>query len=414
MRAADLLVGTGPEAARALAAAAEGAARAASAAASSEGPGGGLPHQARAAIAAIDLCPERGLGFEGALEGLDAAVLRQGVRPADPSCVAHLHCATLVPAAAAELIVGATNQSMDSFDQAPAATLLEDRLVAWLGDVIGLGATTSGVLTAGGTASNLLGLTLARERALRSLGGGHHGGLPVEAGSWRIITSVAAHDSVRRAAWLLGLGAEAVVAVATDRQGRMDVRALDAAVDTLAGCGLRPIALVGTAGTTDLGAIDPIDALADRAAACGAWLHVDAAVGSALALSPRLAPALAGVHRADSVTADLHKLWWMPIGASALLVARGAELEWVGTESDYLNRAEDRDQGVLNLVGRSLDTSRRFDALKVVLALRAVGRQTMAAMVEAIWDLTRLAADAVRARTGARAGGTAADGHRRL
>ena len=80
------------------------------------------------------------------------------------------------------------------------------------------------------------------------------------------------------------------------------------------------IAIVGTAGTTDLGAIDPLDALADKAQERGAWFHVDAAVGSGLMLSDRHKHRLKGIERADSVTADLHKLWWMPFGASALLV----------------------------------------------------------------------------------------------
>ena len=161
--------------------------------------------------------------------------------------------------------------------------------------------------------------------------------------------------------------------------------------------GLEPIALVATAGTTDLGAIDPIAALAERAAARGAWLHVDAAVGSAFALSPRLRGRLDGIERADSVTADLHKLWFMPIGASALLVRDVALLDAVHHHSDYLNRAEDEADGVLNLVGRSLDTSRRFDALKILVGLRSTGRRRLAAMVEGLVDLAETAAGLVDA-----------------
>ena len=124
--------------------------------------------------------------------------------------------------------------------------------------------------------------------------------------------------------------------------------------------------MVGTAGTTDHGAIDPLAAIAERPA-CDAWFHVDAAVASAFALSDRLAPRLAGIEAADSVTVDFHKLWFQPISASALVVADAAGLDGVTGHSDYLHRADDVADGQLNLVGRSLDTSRRFDALKVLL-----------------------------------------------
>jgi L-2,4-diaminobutyrate decarboxylase len=267
----------------------------------------------------------------------------------------------------------------------------------WLASTLGL-AGGAGVLTSGGTASNLLGLMLARERAHDRVGSRTAGsGLPRAHARWRILASSAAHDSVRRSAAVLGLGAGAVVSVATDDRGRMDVAALDIELAALRRDVLEPIAIVATAGTTDLGAIDPLAQIAGRARAHRAWLHVDAAVGSAFALSPRLAPLLDGIEQADSITADLHKLWFMPIGASALLVHDVALLGAVHHHSDYLNRAEDEDEGVLNLVGRSLDTSRRFDELKILVGLRSTGRRQMARMLEQLIALTRGAARAVDA-----------------
>jgi L-2,4-diaminobutyrate decarboxylase len=349
------------------------------------------------AIAAIDPCPPEGVALDELLGQLRDEVLAHGVNVSDPRCAAHLQCPTLLSAAAAELAIGATNQSLDSFDQAPAATLVEDHLVRWLAALLGF-ANGSGVLTSGGTASNLLGLLLARERACARLGGRDRAaGLPAQHARWRIVASAAAHDSVRRSAAVLGLGTGAVVGVATDAAGRIEVAALDETLAALAGAGLQPIALVATAGTTDLGAIDPLPEIAERARRCDAWLHVDAALGSGLALSPRLAPLLAGIEQADSITADLHKLWFMPIGASALLVRDLALLGAVHHHSDYLNRAEDEADGTLNLVGRSLDTSRRFDALKILVGLRSTGRRRLAAMVEQLVDLARDGARAVDA-----------------
>lgn len=393
---APMFLGAGPEGGERLRA---HAAAVADAVASAYGPdrpfSGADPVALAAAIAQLDPCPDEGLDFEDVLAELGDTVLAHGVNVADPRCAAHLHCPTLLPAAAAELAIGATNQSLDSFDQAPAATLVEDHLVRWLAATLGF-ATGSGVLTSGGTASNLLGLLLARERACARVDGHPAGaGLPPQHTGWRILASSAAHDSVRRAAAVLGLGAAAVIGVATDRAGRMDVAALDRALAALASAGDQAIAIVATAGTTDLGAIDPLAELAARARDCAAWLHVDAAVGSAFALSARLAPLLHGIEQADSITADLHKLWFMPIGASALLVRDVALLDAVHHHSDYLNRADDEADGVLNLVGRSLDTSRRFDALKVLAGLRSTGRRRMAAMVEGLVDLATAAARAV-------------------
>jgi L-2,4-diaminobutyrate decarboxylase len=348
-------------------------------------------------VASIDPCPDEGVPFDDVVAEVGQKVLAHGVQPWDPWCVAHLHCPTLLTAAAAELAIGATNQSMDSYDQAPAATLVEDHLVRWLATTLGLPPAASGVLTAGGTASNLLGLLLARDTAA----GGHDvgaDGLPAEAGRWRIVTSEAAHFSVQRAAATLGLGRRSVVPVATDELGRMDLGALDAALARLNGEGLRPIAIVGTAGTTDLGAIDPLPELAARAATVDAWFHVDAAVGSAFCLSDRLRPWLAGIERADSVTADMHKLWWQPIGASALLVRDAGSLAVLRSPSDYLDRPDDDGDGHLNLVSRSLDTSRRFDALKVLVSLRSTGRRRMAHMVEHLVDTAAATADVLGQR----------------
>lgn len=352
-------------------------------------------------VRSLDPCPADPVAIEQVLDEVGERVLAHGIRPWDPLTVAHLHSPTLVTAAAAELAIGITNQSMDSYDQAPAATLVEDHLVGWLAATLGMPDGASGVLTAGGTASNLLGLLLARDHAAMGNGAAGDGagptsvgdgGLPEDAQRWRIVTSAEAHFSVDQAAAVLGLGRKAVVTVATDDRGRLAIDALDATLAQLAADGLRTIALVATTGTTDQGSIDPLVEMADRAAAQGAWFHVDAAVGAGLALSDRLRPLVDGLGRADSVTADLHKLWWQPIGASALLVRNPGAVDVMRQPSDYLDRTDDDELGVLNLVRRSLDTSRRFDALKVLVSLRSTGRRTLAALVEHLVDTTHAAA----------------------
>ena len=243
-------------------------------------------------------------------------------------------------------------------------------------------------MTSGGTASNLLGLTLARSWAASKIGVDVlKSGLPEEARRWRIVTSDQAHFSVQRAAGQLGLGRDAVVAVDSVASGAMDIVALDAELARLDAQGLVPIAFSATAGTTDLGAIDPLVEVAERAQRRGAWFHVDAAVAGAFIMSTALRTRLAGIELADSVTVDFHKLWWQPFNASALVVTDVERFDLLRVRSNYLDRGDEL-EGMINLVGRSLDTSRRFDAAKVVASLRTIGQRDFAAMLEHLVELS--------------------------
>ncbi|OYV65867.1 MAG: hypothetical protein B7X07_01455 [Actinobacteria bacterium 21-64-8] len=346
-------------------------------------------------VGALEICPFEGVALDEVVAELGEVVWANGVVPSDPACVAHLHPPTLLPAVVSELAIAATNQSMDSWDQAPVATEVELRLMAWLAELVGFPTGASGVMTSGGTASNGLALTLARSWAAKQLGVDVlQSGLPAEATRWRILCSDQAHFSIQRAAAQLGLGRDAVVSVATDASGALDVAALDVAMGELERQELTTIAIVATAGTTDLGAIDPLATVAERARRVGAWFHVDAAVAGAFLLSPRLAPRLTGAELADSVTIDFHKLWWQPFNASALVVSDVERFDLLRVRSNYLDRGDEL-EGVVNLVGRSLDTSRRFDAAKVVASLRTLGRRTFAEMLEYLVDLATYAGERV-------------------
>jgi L-2,4-diaminobutyrate decarboxylase len=343
----------------------------------------------------IDVAPETGTGLETALQLVGERIVRNSVHLTHPHCAAHLLCPPLVASLAAEAIVSATNQSLDSWDQAPAATHVEGRVIDWLTQRIGLGAQADGVFTSGGTQSNLMGLLLARDRAAAQCGISiARNGIGEEARRFRIVCSSTAHFSVRKSARILGLGDRAVVELAADERGALRPEAVEAAMRSLAAESLIPVALVATAGTTDLGAIDPLAELAALARAHGTWLHVDAAVGGALVLSDREAARLRGIEAADSVTVDFHKLWFQPISCGAFLVRDAATLEPALIHSDYLNpELVDGGEGLPNLVDKSLQTTRRFDALKLLVTLRAHGRRFLGAAVEATIDL---AADAAR------------------
>ncbi|WP_428986089.1 pyridoxal phosphate-dependent decarboxylase family protein [Streptomyces pyxinae] len=319
----------------------------------------------RLAAACSPALPEHGTGAGEALRSVVRAVAEGAADPADPGCVAHLHCPPLAVAAAADLAASALNPSMDSWDQAPAAAVLEERVTAALAALVHPAAPAPDALvTSGGTESNLVALLLARERA-RAAG----------AAGVRVVCGSNAHHSVRRAAWLLGLPAPVTTGC---RAGRMVPAEVDRALAGLAG----PALVVATAGTTDEGLIDPLPELAEVAAAHGAELHVDAAYGGPLLFSEALAPRLAGLDAAVSVTLDLHKLGWQPVSAGLLTVRDAAALRPLEFQADYLNADDDTEAGLPDLLGRSLRTSRRPDVLKIAVTLRALGRRGIGALVE--------------------------------
>ncbi|NUQ99784.1 MAG: aspartate aminotransferase family protein, partial [Streptomyces sp.] len=167
--------------------------------------------------------------------------------------------------------------------------------------------------------------------------------------------------------------------------GVLDPAAVDGA---LAGLPARAL-VVATAGSTDTGAVDPLPGIARAAARYGAELHVDAAYGGPLLFSRREAARLDGLQSAVSVTLDLHKLGWQPVAAGLLAVPDRAALRPLGHRADYLNAADDTEAGMPDLLGRSLRTTRRPDILKIAVTLRALGRDGIGALVEAVCDLAR-------------------------
>ncbi|HWM36362.1 MAG TPA: pyridoxal-dependent decarboxylase, partial [Streptomyces sp.] len=164
------------------------------------------------------------------------------------------------------------------------------------------------------------------------------------------------------------------------RAGLMVPAALDRVLAERAGSG--PVLVVATAGTTDAGLIDPLPEIAQVAAGYGAELHVDAAYGGPLLFSEQLAPRLEGLQSAVSVTFDLHKLGWQPVAAGVLAVADTRALDQLSFRADYLNADDDTEAGLPDLLGRSIRTSRRPDALKIAVTLRALGREGLGRLVE--------------------------------
>ncbi|WP_055491769.1 aminotransferase class V-fold PLP-dependent enzyme [Streptomyces sp. TP-A0356] len=340
--------------------------------------GGPLPAGGPEAVAARvraavgDVLPQE--GDPDALRAVVHTLAEGAADPADPLCAAHLHCPPLAVASAGDLAAGALNPSLDSWDQAPAASELETLVTRALARETG---AADALVTTGGTESNQLALLLAREA---------HGGV-------RLVCGAHTHHSLTRAAWLLGLP-DPVVLPAPG--GTLDPAALKAALTELTG----PLLVAATAGTTDAGLIDPLPDIADLCAAHGARLHVDAAYGGGLLFSDRHRPKLTGLERAHTVTLDLHKLGWQPVAAGLLSVRDHRDLRALRHRADYLNADDDTEAGLPDLLGRSLRTTRRPDVVKIAVTLKTLGRSGLGTLVDRVCTRADEFADLVRAHPG--------------
>ncbi|MFD6291940.1 pyridoxal phosphate-dependent decarboxylase family protein [Streptomyces sp. NPDC060205] len=330
-------------------------------------PAGGPPDvTARLREALGNPLPEH--GDDHALHTLVHAFTAGAADPAHPHCTAHLHCPPLAVATAADLAASALNPSLDSWDQAPAASALETLVTRALAAEVYPPAEQKTVpdalVTTGGTEANQLALLLAREQHPHV----------------RLVQAENAHHSLHRATWLLGLPEPVTVPAPA---GTLDPAALDQALTALGGPP-GTVLVAATAGTTDAGLIDPLPDIATICETHGARLHIDAAYGAGLLLSDRHRPKLDGLARAHTVTLDLHKLGWQPVAAGLLAVRDPHDLHALRHHADYLNADDDTEAGLPDLLGRSLRTTRRADILKIAVTLKTLGRQGLGALVDQV------------------------------
>ncbi|MBZ5654661.1 MAG: aspartate aminotransferase family protein [Acidobacteriia bacterium] len=344
-----------------------------------------------------EILPATGAGIEEALHRV-RPVIANSIVLTHPSTIAHLHSPPLLASLAADVIVSALNQSMDSFDQAPAATVIELAMSRWLCDEAGLPAGSDAIFTSGATQSNFMGLLLARDACIASRWqwSVQRRGLPAQASRVRFLCSEVAHFTVEKSASQLGLGSDAVIKVPVDDDYRMIPGELAKTLRRFKDDDLIPAAIVGTAGTTDFGSIDPLPEIAALAREAGAWFHIDAAYGSALLLSQRHRDLLRGFDQADSISMDFHKNFWQAISCGAFLLRDSAQFRHLEVHADYLNPETDEDFGIPNLVNKSLATTRRFDALKLWLSFQALGREKFGRMVDRTIELAAHAAAVIR------------------
>ncbi len=280
------------------------------------------------------------------------------------------------PGILGEMLAAALNVNAMVWRSSPAATELEDVTMAWLRTLLGLPEGFEGVINDTASSSSLYALAAARERAYPEA---HRWGLFGQPRG-RIYASDQAHSSIEKAVLTLGLGQDGYRAVESDRSHCLDVGALRRAISEDVASGIRPIAVVATAGTTSSASIDPIAAIADVAEEFGGWLHVDAAYGGTAAILPELRARFEGWERADSIVVNPHKWLFTPIDCSALYCRFPETLAAAfSIVPEYLRSTEQHEARSLMDYGVSL--GRRFRALKLWFVLRYFGREGIVARV---------------------------------
>ncbi|HET8763551.1 MAG TPA: aminotransferase class V-fold PLP-dependent enzyme [Gemmatimonadales bacterium] len=341
------------------------------------------PAGAAALYRALDSSlPMGGASLEEILHEADELVMQSSIRLSHPMYLGHQVSAPLPAAVWSEQLISVLNNSLAVQEMSPSGTVVETRIIRWMCQLAGLPEGAGGTFTSGGTEATFTALLAARaacrpEAWQRGVGANP----PV------IVCGEHAHYAVTRAAGELGIGMDQVVAVPS-RDYRMDADELERIVERLAREERDVMAVVATAGSTATGSFDDLERIGQLCKRRDIWLHVDGAHGASALLSPVRRAMVAGIEHASSIAWDPHKMMLMPLSCGMLLVRDEARLaQAFAQRAPYLfhERSGDRswDQGP-----RSFACSRRFDALKVWIALKRYGADGIGALYDHLCDLT--------------------------
>lgn len=324
--------------------------------------------------------PEEPVAAAPLLDRLFTEWVPASFNTAGPGYLAYIPGGGLPHAAVADLIANSVNRFMSIWQAAPALAEIEATVIRWFCRLAGLPTTARGYLASGGSMANFSAVVAARRARLPEnfLGG-------------TLYASDQVHHSLAKAAMLAGFPAANLRSVPSDLRGHLRLELLAEAIAADRRSGFTPFFVVGSAGTTNTGAVDDLPGLAELAAAEGMWFHVDAAYGGFFLLTERGHQRLAGIERADSITLDPHKGLFLPYGTGCLLVRDGADLERShATAGSYLPHLQDGE--FVDFCQLSPELSRDFRGLRVWLSLKLVGAAAFRQALDEKLDLAAWAA----------------------
>jgi aromatic-L-amino-acid decarboxylase len=314
---------------------------------------------------------------------------RKAFNPAGPGYLAFIPGGGLFTAAVADFLSLSVNRFVNLWNPAPVFAAMEADVIRWLGSMFGYPREARGILTSGGSMSNLSAIVTARATKMGE-----------EFADGCVYVTEQTHASVAKAASIAGLPLRALRRVPVSEHLRMDAGALVRQIKEDRDAGHKPFLVVASAGTTNTGAIDPLPEIADICEGEQIWLHADAAYGGFFALTERGRARLAGIDRADSITLDPHKTLFLPYGTGVLLVKDGEKLRDAHrAKGDYLqDLAPEGD--IPNFTDYSPELSRDFRGLRVWLPLKLHGIAAFRAALDEKLDLTRVLYEALKSEPG--------------
>ncbi len=331
--------------------------------------------------------PEAGSPIDSLLARVEEAALA-GWDKTDGGDLAYIPNGALYSGVLGALLAAGSHAFTGQAGEAPAMVAIEEGVIRWMADLVGLPAEAGGILLSGGSLANQTAIATARAR------------LGDDPSDGTLYVSERVHHSVLKAARLAGVAEARIRVIGADTNYRLDAASLRAAIDTDRARGLRPFLVVGVAGSTDTGAVDPLEDIADIAADSGAWFHVDAAYGGFFALTTRGRARFTGIERADSVTLDAHKGLFLPYGIGALLVRDRAALRAAHAGSGaYLRDVAATDE-LPHYFQLGPELTRPTRGLAVWVPLQLHGVAAFRSTLDRMLDLAELAATRLEAIDG--------------
>ena len=342
----------------------------------------GGPELARSLIEPL---PQKGQPYEELLELLFQKLIPKTFNTAGPGYLAYIPGGGIFHSAVADLISNAVNRYVGVWLASPGLARLEANVVRWFNDIMDYPPQAQGFLTSGGSLANFSALVTARRQRL-----------PENFFLGTLYTSDQTHHSVQKAAILAGFPLQNVREIPSDAQFRVRVDLLAEKIAEDKQAGFAPFMIAGNAGTTNTGAVDDLQALADLAQKENLWLHVDAAYGGFFMLTERGRKAMQGIHRADSIILDPHKGLFLPYGTGSLLVRDGEALKQAHSVHAHYLPVMQEDPDLVDFCELSPELSRDFRGLRVWLPLKMHGIEPFRHNLDEKLDLALWATEELR------------------